>query len=294
MKTGLIKVSLTSEQDRYQTVFRALDQIFEEASGLIYRLDPQKDYILLKPNCISANALASTHVDALKAVLDFLQPIWQGRVILAEGSGLGNTLTAFKNLHYLDLKPMFPKLEFLDLNYSESIFVTGFAPDLQPQQLRLSATVAQAPLRISVSPPKTHESVIVTLSIKNMAIGALLKEDKPKIHQGPRAINRTIAGLYKSTFPHLAILDGWVSMEGRGPVSGKPKETHFALASTDALAADTLTTEIMGFNPNEIGYLNLLGAKEIDPQICVVGENSDDFKTKFKPPEDYLNQLKWQ
>lgn len=294
MNTKPIKVALTSEKDRYQTVFRALDYIFPEISEKIYALDPKKDYILLKPNCIDAKKeTAVTHVDALMAVLDFLQPIWSGKIILAEGSGLGNTMKAFSNFKYLGLRNMFSNLEFLDLNFSDSIFVKGFDKDLKPMRIKISNTVSNAPLRISVGPPKTHDSVIVTLSIKNMAVGSILKEDKAKIHQGIKAINRTLAAINKYTFPHIAIIDGWTSMEGNGPVDGDILETHFAVASTNSLAADVFTTERMGFNPVQIGYLNFLGAIEIRDKIQIIGCNQSNFNFHFKHPETYLEQIQW-
>lgn len=294
MNTKPIKVALTREKDRYQTVFKALDAILTDITNKIYALNPKKDYIVIKPNCIDTQKEAAvTHLDALMAVLDFLQPIWPGRMILAEGSGLGNTMEAFRNFQYLSLKNIFSNLEFLDLNFSDAIFVEAFDKNLKPFQIKISNTVAEAPLRISVGPPKTHDSVIVTLSIKNMAVGSILKEDKMKIHQGPKAINRTLAALNKYTFPHLSIIDGWISMEGEGPVEGQTRETHFAVSSTDCLAADVFTAKRLGFNPIQIGYLNLLGAAKIQNLIQSVGGNPNDFNFHFKKPSTYLKQIQW-
>lgn len=289
-----IKVALTQEQDRYQTVYKSLGLIFPDFSHLLYTLNPQTDYILLKPNCIDTKSQAAvTHVDALTAVLDFLQPVWQGRIILAEGSGLGNTMEAFKNFRYMDLKNTFENLEFLDLNYSNSIFVEALDKNLKPFQIKISNTVAEAKLRISVGPPKTHDSVVLTASIKNMAVGSILREDKGKIHQGPRAINRTLVALNQYTYPHLAIIDGWTAMEGDGPVNGQMVETHFAASSTNAVAADTFTAGLLGFNVLEIGYLNLLGAAKIRPLIQPVGADPNEFNFHLKKPSTYLKQIQW-
>ncbi|MCL5407270.1 MAG: DUF362 domain-containing protein [Patescibacteria group bacterium] len=294
MKNKSIKVGLASEKDRYQTVFRSLDYIFADITPQIYTLDPEKDYIILKPNCIDTKKEAAvTSVEALTAVLDFIQPIWQGRIILAEGAGLGNTMEAFNNFKYLGLKNSFPNLEFLDLNFSDCICVEAFDQNLKPMQIKISNTVAEAPLRISVGPPKTHDSVIVTLSIKNMAVGSILKEDKMNIHQGIKAINRTIAAINKYTFPHLSVIDGWKSMQGNGPVDGEIIETHFAASSTNCLAADVLATQIMGFNPVQIGYLNYLGAADIINLIQTVGYNPNNFNFHLKPPPTYLEQIQW-
>lgn len=294
MAQNFVKVSLASEKDRYQTVFKALDLIFPDISKRIYTLNPKNDTILIKPNCIDTKKEAAvTHFDALKALLDFLQPIWPGKIIMAEGSGLGNTLEAFKNFRYLELKKIFTNLDFLDLNYSNAIFIDAFDKNLKPFKIRLSNTVAETPLRISIGPPKTHDSVIVTMSIKNLAVGSILKDDKIKIHQGPRAINKTIAAINEYTYPHLAIIDAWTSMEGNGPVDGKKIETHFAMASTNALAADVFCAERMGFNPLQIGYLNILGSQNIQPLIGTVGRKPEDFSFHFKHPDNYLEQIQW-
>lgn len=287
------EVALASEQDRYQTVFKALDLIKKEINDTIGQLDPQYDYILVKPSCVVATRKAcATNVEALKAVLEFITPLWPGKIIVAEGSA-ETTLTAFQNYNYLSLKPEFPELEFLDLNYADSIFVDIFDQDLKPVKVRLANTVIEAPLRISISPPKTHDSVIVTLSIKNMAVGSILGEDKSLIHQGAKAINRNLAELDKYTRPHLAVLDGWESMEGNGPVGGDILPTHFAVASLNALAADVLTTELMGFNPLQIGYLNLLGAQKLQGKIKVIGRDPAPFHFHFKPHQTYLEQINW-
>jgi len=298
MIKGFIKVSLTSEENRYNTVFRSLDYFTQDIVKIIDSIDladHHKNYILIKPNCIiSSNPLASTHQDAIRAVLDFLAPIWTGRIIIAEGSGIGNTMEAFEKYGYLNLKKTFPNLEFSDLNFSNAIFIDIFDHDLKKQRIKISNTVAECPLRISVGPPKTHNSVIVTASIKNMAVGSILKEDKLRFDHSPRSINRSIVAINVYTYPHLSVIDGWESMEGQGPVDGKKVATHFSICSTNALAADCLTTELMGFNPLQIGYLNLLGAEKIKDQIEIVGRETTGFKFHFKPHSTYLEQIQWE
>lgn len=287
------QVALASEEDRYKTVYKALDLIKDDLNQAIGQLNLENDYILIKPSCVVATAKqCATHPVALKALLEFLTPLWEGKVILAEGSS-ENTFEAFENYGYNQLKSEFPNLEFLDLNYSDCIYLNIFDKDLKPQRVRVANTVVEAPLRISVSPPKTHDSVIVTLSIKNLAVGSILGEDKGLIHQGPRAINRSLAEINKYTFPHLAIIDGWEGMEGRGPVSGRMLATHFAAASLNALAADVLVTKLMGFNPLQIGYLNLLGAEKIQEKIKVVGQDAGKFQFHFKHHPTYLEQINW-
>jgi len=289
-----VKVSLASEDNRYNTVFKALDLIKKEINNEVAILDEKEDYILVKPNCLAGDKqLSSTHVDALRATLHFICSLWPGRIILAEGSAMSSTMEAFQNYKYGDLKLDFPKIEFLDLNYSDVVYIEVVDNELKPVTIQVSNTVVQAPLRVSIGPAKTHDSVVVTLSIKNMAVGSILKEDKEKIHSGYRGINKSLAILYEHTHPHLAVIDAWESMEGNGPYHGNKVDTHFAVASTNSIAADAFVAELMGFNPLQIGYLNLLGAEDIKKQTEIVGKDRTSFRFHFKPHKTYLEQINW-
>lgn len=298
MIKGFAKVSLTSEENRYQSVFRSLDFFTQEIVKIIDSIDindHHKNYVLIKPNCVvTNNQLAATSAEAIRSILDFLEPIWQGRVILAEGAGMGNTMEGFRNYGYLELKKDYPNLEFSDLNFSNAIFIDIFDKNLKAQRIKISNTVAESPLRISVGPPKTHNATVVTLSIKNMAVGSILKEDKLNFCHQARSINRSIAAINEFTFPHIALIDGWQAMEGNGPDAGTKVETHYSICSNNPLAADCLAAKLMGFNPLQVGYLNLLGAEKIIDQIEVLGKEPAGFIRKFKPHPTYLKQIQWE
>ncbi len=286
-------VALAQGEDRYHCVFNALTSLTTEINPQINLLKEEDDYILVKPNCVvSRRPNCATHPEALRALLDYLAPMWNGKIIIAEGSA-ENTVDAFDNYGYTDLKQDYPNIEFLDLNYSDAIFVEICDKDLKPMTIKISNTLAEAPYRISIGPPKTHDSVIVTLSIKNMAVGSILKEDKSKIHQSFKSINHSIAKLFEYTHPHLSVIDGWQSMEGNGPINGKMVDTKYAATSTNPLAADTFVTELMGFNPVQVGYLNLLGAEKIMSQIQPIGLDPKILARHLKPHRTYLKQIDW-
>ncbi|RPH71051.1 MAG: DUF362 domain-containing protein, partial [Myxococcaceae bacterium] len=100
---------------------------------------------------------------------------------------------------------------------------------------------------------KTHDRVVATLSLKNIIVGAPIKDpgfrwgggkqgaknDKPIIHgSGFRGINYNLFAMAQRLHPHLAVIDGFVGMEGAGPTRGTAVDWRIAVASTDALAAD--------------------------------------------------------
>ena len=288
------RVSVAKGGSRTECVSRALSVLEDDIRG---SLKGAKE-VLIKPNFVSCfRQLAATHVEAVRALMSFLARQGVHHFILAEGPAIGEAGDGFRNYGYGALAEEFD-VEFIDLNQDDFIYVEVLDASFRPLEVRVAKTVVEAGYRISICPMKTHDTVVVTLSIKNMAVGAILKPDKPKIHQGYQAINLNIARLAQLVWPHLAVIDGFLGMEGSGPVSGDPVELGLALVSTDPLAADAVATSIMGFDPLEIGYLyycGLLGLGEIRlDRIEVLGPDLSWIRKPFRPHPSYGEQLNWR
>ena len=78
-------------------------------------------------------------------------------------------------------------------------------------------------------------------------------------------------------------------MEGNGPSGGTAIASRMAIASLDALAADTVGATVMGFDPDIIPYLKYLnqggfGQGNIN-DILVVGTSISKCKMKFRPSD---------
>ena len=56
------------------------------------------------------------------------------------------------------------------------------------------------------------------------------------------------------------VIDGFEGMEGNGPQPGTLVPSRVAIASTDYVAADRVGVEVMGINPEWVGYLGYCGA----------------------------------
>ena len=291
MTTGVI--SIVKGSSRYENIAQALDLIEEQIEFDLRG----KHKILIKPNLVStSNQLAATHVDGVRALLDFLLRFRIKEIIIAEGATIGDTFDGYRNYGYLDLRAEYG-VELIDLNQDDYETIEIFDENFDPITVRVSKIALESDYRISISPPKTHDTVVVTLSLKNMALGSILKEDKGKIHQGYKAININIFKIGRLVFPHLAVLDGFEAMEGEGPCAGSKVDLKTAIASTDFLAADAVTTNIMGFNPREVGYLyycDLAKFGTIDiSNVEIRGSNIDDVKKEFKPHSMYEAQKRW-
>ena len=287
-------VALVRSESHYDGVYKALelieDEIREELKG--------KRKILVKPNFVSTRRqLAATHVDAVRAVLDMISKYYSGKIIIGEGPSVSSLMNGLKNFGYLDLQKEY-EVEFVDLNEDDYVELEGYDSQLKPLKLRMSKTLVESDYRISVALPKTHDCVIATLSIKNVVVGGLVKGEKGKIHQGYRAINLNIAKLARYVMPHLGVIDGFVGMEGRGPVSGNPVDLRVAAASFYPVSLDAVMCKIMGFNPMDIGYLYYLdkwgiGVADLE-KIEILGEPIEGLVRKFKPHPRYQEMLNWK
>jgi uncharacterized protein (DUF362 family) len=98
--------------------------------------------------------------------------------------------------------------------------------------------------------------------------------------------------------PDLAVIDGFVGMEGDGPVDGDPVGLGVSSASLHPVSLDAVMAKVMGFEPLNIGYLYYLnewgvGVADLD-RIRIVGEPIEKVYRKFRPHSTHRDQLKWR
>jgi uncharacterized protein (DUF362 family) len=332
-------VALVRGEGRYESVTAALERIADQA-----RLDGVHR-VLIKPNFVSTDRqLAATHVDAVRAVLNFVRGRYDGPIVVAEGAALSSTWEGFRHFGYESLVEEYG-VELGDLNDDDTVPVQIYGRRLRPLTVHLARTVVEAGYRISVGPPKTHDLVLVTLAVKNMVMGALVNpqagrhsggtpglahrlaglvpkwvwhselaewakgtllgrpggSSKMAMHQGIPILNLNLALVASVVWPHLAVIDGWQGMEGEGPGLGDPVDWQVALAGIDPLAVDVLTAHLMGFDPEQIGYLQYcrrlgLGVGEVE-RIEVVGSGNvapEGVRRAFAPHPQYQRQLAWR
>jgi uncharacterized protein (DUF362 family) len=202
-------------------------------------------------------------------------------------------------------------VKFVNLN-DEKIYkiVNVLDYDLHLIPVRLAARLMDPDaFVISVGPIKTHNTVIATLSIKNMVLGAPLQSgtgetprwnDKRKYHVGLRQThyNMMLTAQHMRGNWGVAILDGFEAMEGNGPSGGTPVDHRIAIASTDFVAADRIGVECMGIDASWLGYLNYchqsgLGQYDI-AKIDVVGTKVAAVTRKYQLHGDIERELQWQ
>jgi uncharacterized protein (DUF362 family) len=154
---------------------------------------------------------------------------------------------------------------------------------------------------------KTHNTVIASLGIKNMVLGAPLHHasgetprwnEKRKYHVGLRQTHYNMMVTAQRLNWGATLSDGYEGMEGNGPNSGTPVASRIAVASADFVAADRIAAETMGINPEWLGYVKYCGAigrGQFDAaKIDIVGAKVADVKKAYRMHPDIERELQWQ
>ena len=304
-------VALTTGEDRADIAFQGLRTFQKEiARGIGSR------QVVIKPNNVAIdNQLSASHGQNLEGILEFLKSIGKTDVVIAESAANGPTLEGFSNYGYDRLAAKYGA-KLVDLDQAGFEIVQCFdETDFQPHPCRMSKVLLD-PNRfiISAAKFKTHDRVVATLSLKNIVVGAPIKDpgfrwdshskpgaknDKPVTHgNGFRGINYNLYALASRLHPHLSVIDGFEGMEGNGPVGGTPVRQNVCVVSQDWLAADRVSVELMGIDFAKVGYLNYcgrVGLGETDlSKIEIVGPAIKDHAKVYKLADNVNDQLVWQ
>jgi uncharacterized protein (DUF362 family) len=132
-------------------------------------------------------------------------------------------------------------------------------------------------------------------TLPNWLINFLFKQ-YPTYRKSVKMIHRNIAELAKRTWPDLVVLDGFVCMEGDGPVDGTSVDMGVAIASADPVKADGIGARLIGFEPEDIGYLHYLQNEDNMGEYSLdnlVGDDLNKLKKTFRRHGTYDIQSQW-
>jgi len=85
-------------------------------------------------------------------------------------------------------------------------------------------------------------------------------------------------------------------MEGNGPVDGTPVDIQVAISSADPLKADGAGARLIGFSPEDIGYLYYLEKEGWGDYSLkgLIGDDLDKHKKTFTPHATIDIQKQWR
>ncbi len=245
--------------------------------------------VLIKPNILAPEPpekAINTHPAIIEEICKILKEK-KAKIYIGDSSG-SNTELAFKKSGISKLKKYGKIINFETEKKKFFYFNKKFNRVYFPKIL------FQVDLIINVAKLKTHGLTRATLCIKNLygCIPGKLKENYHRLAPSPKEFSKLLLLIYNKIKPELNIIDGVIGLEGEGPASGgKPIKSKLLLMSRNALAADIIASEIMGFKAREIPT-NRLG-KMKKKNIEVMG-NGKNIKLNFIKPTSFdISFLLW-
>lgn len=280
-------------------------QVVTELGDVFIERVKNANRVCIHPNLVNyARPEACTHVEAVRGVVDHISLV-RGDEIFVGDAAYHGTKKAFDALDYPSLSRS-GNVKLIDLNDDETIESYAYTAELEKQALPFSKTVAETDMNIIVVPAKMHAYYMVSLSIKTHVVGSQIVPKSPFgiharwpwLHTGYKPAHMSLADVYADHPAQLAIIDGTQAMEGNGPASGTTVNLGWVLASFNPVAADAVAAYLMGWNPEEIGYLHHLENKGLGPirvdEMKISGANPKDLRRELEKPDSYPGIMGWR
>jgi len=258
---------------------RGVDSLLGNLGGLQKFILPGSR-VLLKPNLISAKDPAraiTTHPELVAAVARRVRD-YGAQVII--GDSPGGAKRGIRRVWEKTGMLAMAEREGFELVNFEASGVTKF--QCNGRAYYLAKPAAEVDFIINLPKLKTHVLTLLTGAVKNVfgLIPGFRKGNYHKEFPKPNHFAEVIVDILSLKTPTLNIMDGILSMEGDGPSSGTPRWTNLLLGSHDAVALDTVASEIIGLRPDKVPTTRIaseagLGIGYIEA-IDVVGERLKD------------------
>ncbi|MBY9015842.1 MAG: DUF362 domain-containing protein [Candidatus Lokiarchaeota archaeon] len=285
-----VAIQKIKNEDVKTSVFSALELI--NAQDLM-----QKDnmVVILKPNILMgkpAERAVNTHPEVVRAVIQWVKKFNPSKIYVCDSAGgqkPGTTETAMKESGILDICGEEGAICVPFEKTEREIYEVKDALELK--EISSSRLIREADLIINIPKIKTHWQCTLTCCIKNM-FGTVLLANKAKTHAQAAILDRfcsALVDIYSISKPQLTVIDGYYCQEGQGPSSGDVVKLDIILAGYDGVALDTTVCKIIGFEPEEILYLEKaekkkLGTTDLE-SVEYFGDTIKSVFRQFKRPK---------
>jgi uncharacterized protein (DUF362 family) len=210
-------------------------------------------HVALKANFNSADPFpASTHIDALRAIVETLKGAYASEIMLAERSGMGDTAQVLEQMGVLELSKVLGfnvvvlddvgKEDWVKFERDANHWLRGFY---------MAKVFHDADKVVQTCCLKTHRfGGHFTLSLKN-SVGVVAKKVPGgmydymwELHGSPFQ-RQMIAEINSHYYVDFVLMDGIKAFVTGGPEKGKVVEPNLLLASKDRVAIDAVGVAIL-------------------------------------------------
>ncbi|MBI2137079.1 DUF362 domain-containing protein [Candidatus Woesearchaeota archaeon] len=221
---------------RYDNIFRSLKLVKDGVAGRL----SGSSHIVIKPDILHVDGCSGVaSVDAVKAVLDFVEEFTNKKVVIAEGAFVEEDVFYRHGFHEL-LEDY--SVRFVNLDYDDSVPVR-----LGSFSVGVSKVLLESDFRVSLAVFGSERRHFVG-SVSNMVLGAVSGRDKASFYRG-RFFGRNVAELSRLLKPHLSVFDCFDAVMSE-------KKSSFAVAGVDAVSVDRVAAKSLRKPvPSYLNYL---------------------------------------
>ncbi len=288
-----IKVSIARGKDPYYTTLKALENLTPpQVKGL---------RVLLKPNVsrmLPYSRGATTHPQVVAAAIDYFRSCGAAEVAVGESPITGVRVPEAYEICGIKEVAAARKVPLLDFD-AQPYQILKIKGARVVDQIKVTWFWWEYDFVVSMPVMKTHMHTDVSLALKNMK-GMLWRRQKVMFHQihvpesrkaGEKELDLAISDMASVLFPHMAIIDGSIGMEGLGPGAGQPKGAGLIVAGRNALAADWISTRLMGIDPEGVAHLRLTKERRglLPEDIRCIPRDPQRLVTPFSRPPSKIS-----
>ncbi len=226
----------------------------------------EEDIVVITPNWVNnqkPNPSDGVVVgpNTLRTILRWIKQSRPKRIIVATGSGGGNTEQVMKEVGY-DKIIREEQVEFIDFN--KGPYVTLELDHRKPAKILVNKIIEEMTYYISFTQLKTHEEATMSGSIKNVALSWPTTEEQgaPKkdlgIHED---LHGFITAMAEKIKINLAIVSANPVMIGTGPTKGIDRHTGLVICGKNPISVDCTCARLLGYMEQGVGYLHNLKNK---------------------------------
>jgi uncharacterized protein (DUF362 family) len=205
---------------------------------------PAGGSVVIKPNLCTDRPdmihCANTSLSVLRAVCEVFRERTPNVTIVESDGARYPAEAAFENT---GVYKMAAELGCKVLNLSKDTLID--VPDARMAGFGMSKTWLECDAFVTLPVLKTHATTVFTGSLKNQW-GCIPRFDRILLH---KHLHELIVEVNRLRPVTLALMDGLVGMQGRGPINGYPIDLNVLLASRDPVALDATGMRLIGLEP---------------------------------------------
>jgi uncharacterized protein (DUF362 family) len=249
--------------------------------------------VVIKPNLCTERKeqihTANTSIDVVRAVCQVLRERTRHLAIVESNGARYSAEAAFENNGVYQLAA---ELDLKVINLSNDELVEF--PDPRLKGFGMARTWLEADVFITLPVMKTHATTVFTGALKNQW-GCVPRYDRILLH---KFLHDLIGDLNKLRPVTLALMDGLVGMQGRGPINGYPINLNVLLASRDPVALDATAMRLIGLDPKRarhVVHARDIGLGTLSEDEIEVDGPFAELRTRVEPAvEDWaIKTLNW-